>query len=328
MPHTPGKTDRCGICGGPLASTIHMTDSPNTEIRMGAHEFTPDDYVAWMRYSRRGDITRIVVSDSGAPGAFQVYRRREAPDLLAQTQRDAAVITELRLALATSAKDAIADYVDDHGMTCDCCQHVMIDVTAAQEDEEKQHCVAGDCEGEGVACAWTWHEVAGKKEEEVDSLRAELKRDAAVIAELVAALRAARVQWNRGPSPKKFDEALTWLGNDEKVARMVNAAILAAESRAEAGREKSKWGTITAEEGKRRREAAAAGPIAVGDQVTAASWVVGHVATVKEIVPGCDDADGVGNVEAIAIFTDGGFWRVSQLVKVAAAAGPEVKRGA
>jgi hypothetical protein len=31
--------DRCVRCGSPRASTIHDVESPNTEIRMGAHAF-------------------------------------------------------------------------------------------------------------------------------------------------------------------------------------------------------------------------------------------------------------------------------------------------
>lgn len=68
---------------------------------------------------------------------------------------------------------AIAEFIDNHGINCDCCGHVMIDVTSAQT-EEKQHCVAGDSEGEGVGCARSWHETVGHLEAERDQLCAEL----------------------------------------------------------------------------------------------------------------------------------------------------------
>ena len=57
----------------------------------------------------------------------------------------------------------IAEYIDDNGMKCDCCQHVMIDVTASKPGE-KQHCIAGDPEGEGSGCAWGWSETAEQKQ--------------------------------------------------------------------------------------------------------------------------------------------------------------------
>lgn len=47
---------------------------------------------------------------------------------------------------------SIAEYIDQHGITCDCCQHVMIDVTSVQSGV-KQHCIAGDPESDGCACA-------------------------------------------------------------------------------------------------------------------------------------------------------------------------------
>ena len=52
-------------------------------------------------------------------------------------------------------EEAVEKWIDDHAMTCDCCQHKMIDVTAAQDPTEKtkQHCMVGDPEGDGIACA-------------------------------------------------------------------------------------------------------------------------------------------------------------------------------
>lgn len=66
----------CSVCGSPLESSIHDTNSQNTEIRMAAHKFVPDDYVAWCRYTDNGPI---VTCDSDAPGAFRVYRRAPEP---------------------------------------------------------------------------------------------------------------------------------------------------------------------------------------------------------------------------------------------------------
>jgi hypothetical protein len=69
-------SERCGRCGMPKESTIHMTDNTNIEIRMAAHTFESDDYVAWLRYVRAGERTRIEVCDSNAERAFKVYRRK------------------------------------------------------------------------------------------------------------------------------------------------------------------------------------------------------------------------------------------------------------
>ncbi len=37
-----------------------------------------DNYIAWLRYVRDGERTRIVVCDSDAIGAFKVYRKGDA----------------------------------------------------------------------------------------------------------------------------------------------------------------------------------------------------------------------------------------------------------
>ena len=52
-----------------------------------------------------------------------------------------AIATTCELALARMpeqhrgriVEEAIEKYIDDHGIKCDCCQHIMIDVTAAKE---------------------------------------------------------------------------------------------------------------------------------------------------------------------------------------------------
>lgn len=69
-------SERCGICGDPKGSSIHMTESPNMEIRMGSHKFESDDYVAFLRWSGDQEHRHLVVCDSDAPGAFRVYRRK------------------------------------------------------------------------------------------------------------------------------------------------------------------------------------------------------------------------------------------------------------
>lgn len=76
---------------------------------------------------------------------------------------------------------AIADFIDQHSVTCDCCDHVLLDVTAAREGSE-QHCVAGS-EGDGMGCAHSWRETVVTLEAEGDQLRADNER-------LRAALRA------------------------------------------------------------------------------------------------------------------------------------------
>jgi hypothetical protein len=70
--------DDCGRCGAPRESTIHMTTHPNAEIRIGAHEFEPDDYVAWLCFKRDATIS---VCDSDTPNAFRVYRQRPTPTM-------------------------------------------------------------------------------------------------------------------------------------------------------------------------------------------------------------------------------------------------------
>ena len=71
--------------------------------------------------------------------------------------------------------EAIAEYIDDHGQKCDDCQHVMIDVTAA-ETGCASHCFAGDPEGDGSGCAWGFHHDAERNERRI---KAEALRDAA-----------------------------------------------------------------------------------------------------------------------------------------------------
>jgi hypothetical protein len=56
----------------------------------------------------------------------------------------------------------IAEYIDMNSTTCDCCQHVMIDVTATEKGG-RSHCVAGDPEGEGSGCAWGMHQDASQR---------------------------------------------------------------------------------------------------------------------------------------------------------------------
>ena len=68
----------------------------------------------------------------------------------------------------------IAEYVDQHGVKCDCCQHVMIDVTAIPTGE--QHCIAGDPESQGVGCAWSMNVELEKAVALEIVLREELRR--------------------------------------------------------------------------------------------------------------------------------------------------------
>ena len=73
-----GMKERCGVCGDPRESTIHMTDNKNFEIRMGSHTFESDDYVAFLCWTGDQEHRHLVVCDSDYPGAFRVYRSREA----------------------------------------------------------------------------------------------------------------------------------------------------------------------------------------------------------------------------------------------------------
>ena len=49
-------------------------------------------------------------------------------------------------------------------------------------------------------------------------------------ADLLEALKAMRTMMDRGPQPRKFDEALTWRQNDERAREMADAAIARAEA--------------------------------------------------------------------------------------------------
>lgn len=77
--------------------------------------------------------------------------------------------------LEERSKNEIAEFIDGNGTTCDCCQHVMIDVTSAQTGV-KNHCVAGDSEGEGEGCAGGWHETVGRLEIVIDTHVARIEK--------------------------------------------------------------------------------------------------------------------------------------------------------
>jgi len=67
----------------------------------------------------------------------------------------------------------MADYIDQNSVQCDCCQHVMIDVTALPAED--QHCIVGDPEAQGV-CAYCMNQDLEKAETREKALREELKR--------------------------------------------------------------------------------------------------------------------------------------------------------
>jgi hypothetical protein len=99
---------------------------------------------------------------------------------------------EAEAALAEAGPRAVAAFIDDHGLTCDCCQHVMIDVTSARDSKERQHCIAGDSEGEGIACGYTWHADAGKEQARADKAESDLATARKHIDFLERELRAVR----------------------------------------------------------------------------------------------------------------------------------------
>lgn len=68
---------RCSRCGMQEESSIHQTNSSNTEIRMAAHPFE-DNYVAFLLFKTAPNGESVLsICDSDAPGAFKVYRARE-----------------------------------------------------------------------------------------------------------------------------------------------------------------------------------------------------------------------------------------------------------
>ena len=73
--------------------------------------------------------------------------------------------------LAAREGDAVAQYIDQYGVTCDGCGHVLIDATAGR-DRTPQHGTAGDPEAEGSACAHCMH-ADGSEQNEIARLRAE-----------------------------------------------------------------------------------------------------------------------------------------------------------
>lgn len=74
-----------------------------------------------------------------------------------------------------------------------------------------------DATGELVA---TFYPMEGAPE----AARANALRYVAV-DDLAAALEAVLVMWDRGPCPKKLDEALSWRENDERARAMASAAL-------------------------------------------------------------------------------------------------------
>ncbi len=114
--------DPC-TCHGPSAADLAVADELDMLAAHIQQYVGPDDC--------RDDIRRIC--------------RNRAEDLRRGVKR---------VPTAAEVKaQIIADYIDGNGMKCDCCQHVMIDVTASKAGG-KQHCIAGDPEGEGSGCAW------------------------------------------------------------------------------------------------------------------------------------------------------------------------------
>lgn len=88
------------------------------------------------------------------------------------------------------AYSALKEFIDNHGITCDCCRHVLIDVTSAIENNTPQHCVAGDSEGYGSACAYGM-------QADIDSLIADSDRLRERLSELQTALVEAQAALER-----------------------------------------------------------------------------------------------------------------------------------
>ncbi len=88
--------------------------------------------------------------------------------------------------LAGIGRTAVADFIGQHSVTCDCCQHVMIDVTAACVGGE-QHCVAGLPGDGGHGCAHSWHQTVKDLEEEGDERQARIESLETTVAACVQA---------------------------------------------------------------------------------------------------------------------------------------------
>lgn len=113
---------------------------------------------------------------------------------------------DLVVAVDPDAATAVERFIDAHGLTCDCCQHVMIDVTAARSGE-KQHCIAGDLEGEGSGCAHGMLADSNATRERLEAARCELNTiydgssPLAHEAPLELAIQKA-AHWHRGQRDK------------------------------------------------------------------------------------------------------------------------------
>ncbi len=153
---------------------------------------------------------------------------RTRDELIASLEKTRGLESRLhREQIAEMEREAVAKYIDDHGINCDCCQHVMIDVTSAQTGD-KQHCVAGDCEGEGVGCAHSWHETVGQLEEQIAALSVE--RDTAEALATARELEADRLSVER-------DQALAdvrglQIGGDHAVQQIERLIVERDEARA------------------------------------------------------------------------------------------------
>lgn len=75
--------------------------------------------------------------------------------------------------LERESERIIEEYIDQNSVTCDCCNHIMIDVTAIDVGA-RSHCIAGDPEGEGSACAHGMQADREREREESARLRAQL----------------------------------------------------------------------------------------------------------------------------------------------------------
>ena len=136
-------------------------------------------YLPAMREARAREVAQDY------PGALTLWREaaaqlpedsRERIYCTAQAAQCERVLAKLPVeAPAENAPDARELLAAAQRQVRPVSQHVLIDVSSVEG--EKQHVIAGDSEGEGTACAFTWHEAWGKATEEADTLRASLARE-------------------------------------------------------------------------------------------------------------------------------------------------------